>query len=110
MPYVDRLLQIRGRPEFHGFDLVFNGDASRQEYHRRNVVPLLAPVAAFGRTTYGIYLVHLLFVDPLQLLAKRLHFARHWWLDVPTFLLSVLFSYLLVRLLRASKTTSLLIP
>src|SRR5437667_668269 len=71
---------------------------------------LLTPLAAFGRTTYGIYLVHLLFVDPLQLLAKRAHLARHWWLDVPTFLLSVLFSYLLVRLLKLWKTTALLIP
>jgi len=71
---------------------------------------VLAPLAAFGRTTYGIYLVHLLFVDPLQLLAKRAHLGRHWWLDVPTVLLSILFSYLLVRLLRMWKATSLLIP
>jgi hypothetical protein len=72
--------------------------------------PWLAPLAAFGCTTYGIYLVHLLFVDPLQLLARRAHLGRHWWLDVPTFLLSVLFSYLLVRLLRMWKATALLIP
>ena len=71
---------------------------------------LLTPLAAFGRSTYGIYLVHLLFVDPLQLLARRAHLGRHWWLDIPTFLLSVLFSYLLVRLLRMRKATSLLIP
>jgi len=72
--------------------------------------PVLAPLAAFGRTTYGIYLVHLLFVDPLQLLARRAHLARHWWLDILTFALSVLFSYLLVRLLRIWKATSLLLP
>ena len=72
--------------------------------------PVLAPLAAFGRTTYGIYLVHLLFVDPLQLVAKRAHLGRHWWLDIPTFALSALFSYLLVRLLRMWKATSLLLP
>jgi len=71
---------------------------------------LLTPLAAFGRTTYGIYLVHLLFVDPLQLVAKRAHLGRHWWLDVPTFALSVIFSYLVVRLLRMRKVTALLIP
>jgi len=71
---------------------------------------LLLPLAAFGRTTYGIYLVHLLFVDPLQLIAKRAHLGRHWWLDLPTFILSVIFSYLLVRLLRMWKVTALLIP
>ncbi|HEV8608293.1 MAG TPA: acyltransferase [Tepidisphaeraceae bacterium] len=71
---------------------------------------LLSPLAAFGRTTYGVYLVHLLFVDPLQLLARHAHLGRHWWLDIPTFLLSVLLSYLLVRLLRSSKFSSWLIP
>jgi surface polysaccharide O-acyltransferase-like enzyme len=71
---------------------------------------LLAALAGFGRNAFGIYLVHLLFVDPLQLLAKRAHLGRHWWLDVPTFLLAVLFSFLLVQLLRAWKATSLLIP
>ena len=72
--------------------------------------PLLNPFAAFGRTTYGIYLVHLLFVDPLQLIARRAHLGRHWWLDIPTFMLSVIFSYLLVRLLRTWKVTAVLVP
>jgi fucose 4-O-acetylase-like acetyltransferase len=72
--------------------------------------PLLTPLAAFGKTTYGVYLSHLLFVDPLQLLARRAHLGRHWWLDVPTFALSVIFSYLLVRLLKMWKVTSLLVP
>ena len=47
---------------------------------------------------------------PLQLIARRAHLGRHWWLDVLTFVLSVLFSYLLVRLLRMWKATALLIP
>lgn len=72
--------------------------------------PALAPLAAFGRSTYGVYLVHLLFVDPLQLLARHAHLGRHWWLDMPTFVVSVLLSYLLVRLLRMWKITALLIP
>jgi peptidoglycan/LPS O-acetylase OafA/YrhL len=71
---------------------------------------LMNPLAAFGRTTYGIYLVHLLFLDSLQLLARRGHLGRRWWLDVPTFALSVIFSYLLVQLLRMWKVTSLLLP
>jgi len=71
---------------------------------------LLNPLAAFGQSTYGIYLVHLLFVDPLELIAKRAHLGRHWWLDIPTFLLSVIFSYLLVRLMKMWKVTALLVP
>ncbi len=72
--------------------------------------PILVPIAAFGRTTYGIYLVHLIFVDSFELLMKRTHLGRQWWLEIASYVVSVILSLLLVRLMRAWKGTAWLIP
>jgi fucose 4-O-acetylase-like acetyltransferase len=72
--------------------------------------PLLSPLAALGRATYGVYLVHLLFVDFIELSFRRAGLGRHWYFDVVNFILSVTLSYLAVRLLRSWKRTAWLVP
>jgi peptidoglycan/LPS O-acetylase OafA/YrhL len=71
---------------------------------------LIAPLAAFGRTTYGVYLVHLLFVDPVELFFRRFGLGRHWYFDVVNFLLTIVLSFMAVKLLRSWKRTAWLIP
>jgi hypothetical protein len=72
--------------------------------------PVIVPLAAFGRTTYGIYLVHLIFVDSFELLSRRAHIGRHWWFEIPSYIVSVMLSLLLVRLMRSWKASAWLIP
>jgi len=71
---------------------------------------LLTPLSVFGRSTYGIYLVHLLFVDSIELVLRRSGHGRHWWLDICNFILSVALSYSAVRVLGRFKFTRWLIP
>jgi len=70
-------------------------------------VKWLAPI---GRNSFGIYLVHPLFIEGLQWAARSAGQAPRWWLDVLTVLAAFLGSYLLTRLMRSSRWTAWTIP
>ena len=48
--------------------------------------------------------------ERIVVLAKRAHLGRHWWLEIPSYVASVILSLLMVRLMRAWKPTAWLAP
>jgi peptidoglycan/LPS O-acetylase OafA/YrhL len=74
---------------------------------RGSLISLLAPL---GQYSYGIFLVHPLFVLSMQSTCKAMGISSAGWLDLLVLTVAFLGSYLLTRLLRASRWTSWMIP
>ncbi|CAN5652450.1 acyltransferase family protein [soil metagenome] len=64
----------------------------------------IAWLARYGRHGYGIYLCHVLFVEPLHVVRTRLHLTPSVATDLTTFVLAFAGSLILVQLLSRSAT------
>jgi peptidoglycan/LPS O-acetylase OafA/YrhL len=75
--------------------------------YRGRLVTLLAPI---GRYSYGIFLVHPIFVASLQALARSLHISPAGWLDLLVVALAFPASALLTAFLASQRWTRWLVP
>jgi peptidoglycan/LPS O-acetylase OafA/YrhL len=74
---------------------------------RGKLVMLLAPL---GKYSYGIFLVHPLFVSSLQAIFNRSHITPHGWLDILVVALAFPASAFLTVMLRSHRSTRWLVP
>ncbi len=75
--------------------------------YRGRLVRFLAPL---GQYSYGIFLVHPLFVSSLQSLASTLHIPAAAWLDILVVAIAYPASALLTAILRSQRWTRWLVP
>jgi len=75
--------------------------------YRGRLVTLLAPL---GKYSYGIFLVHPLFVSGLQSGLRSLHISPAGWVDIMVVALAFPASALLTALLRSHRLTRWLVP
>jgi len=75
--------------------------------HRGRLVRFIAPL---GQYSYGIFLVHPLFVSSLQSVASALHIPAAGWLDIVVLAIAYPASALLTAILRSQRWTQWLVP
>jgi peptidoglycan/LPS O-acetylase OafA/YrhL len=56
----------------------------------RSDIPVVARVAKWGTYSLGIYILHVLFLDGLQDIARKVGFSGLWQLDIATFIVTLL--------------------
>ncbi len=68
--------------------------------------PVVHRLAGFGRDAYGIYLIHVLFLEMLFAILPRLHIPNSYPLKFTETIVVSLISLGLVRLIRRSRLTA----
>jgi peptidoglycan/LPS O-acetylase OafA/YrhL len=71
---------------------------------------LITTLAPLGKYSYGIFLVHPLFVSSLQEVFHSLHIKPHGWLDAIVVALAFGASAYLIMMLRSHRSTRWLVP
>ncbi len=71
---------------------------------------IIKAMAELGVLAYGIYLVHVLFIEGLQAIAAHFGYSGRWQLDLATFILAVVGSILLSKLIVKSRWLRWMIP